>query len=265
MESWGLQVVYGQHARHRRGFLAGRDQDRLADLNDAIRDPHVRAVICLRGGIGSLRLMRDVDRDALRRDPKPIVGFSDATALHRVWHAAGVRSLHGGLGGIHRDDVRAHLLDADPTLTIVSDPDEITADLTSTGSAQGLLFGGNLEMLARSIGVLPFDLNGHILLLEINKAAGLGMVDRALCQLVLSGALDGIAGIALGRATGFEEHQDRGWTILEVLHDHLDHLDVPIVGGLPIGHGPDAWTVPLNVPCRLDAASRTLTTTPLYG
>jgi muramoyltetrapeptide carboxypeptidase len=120
-------------------------------------------------------------------------------------------------------------------------------------------------MIARSIGILPLDLADHIVLLEINKAAGLGMVDRALCQLVLSGALDGIAGIALGRATGFVDHQDRGWTILDVLHDHLDRLDIPIVGGLPIGHGPDPWIVPLNVPCRLDTASRTLTTSPLYG
>jgi muramoyltetrapeptide carboxypeptidase len=127
------------------------------------------------------------------------------------------------------------------------------------------LFGGNLEMLARSVGILPLDLASHIVLLEINKAAGLGMVDRALCQLVLSGALDGIAGIALGRASGFEAHQDRGWTILDVLHEHLDRFEVPILGGLPIGHGADPWFVPLNVPCRLDTAGRTLTTSPLYG
>src|SRR5690349_13515719 len=95
METWGLRVRVGGHADDRNGFMAGTDADRLADLNTAIRDRDVRAIVALRGGCGSLRLVRDVDDVALRADPKPLVGFSDITALHQVWTAIGVPSVHG--------------------------------------------------------------------------------------------------------------------------------------------------------------------------
>lgn len=264
LESWGLQVAIGPHARHRRGYLAGRDEDRLSDLNAAIRDPQIRAVIAVTGGCGSFRLVHGVDQEALRRDPKPLVGFSDITALHRIWHLAKVPALHGCLAGLHQDEVRAQLFGEDPD-PFTADPTQLTATMTTTGAAEGVLFGGNLEMLARSIGVLPLDLTGHILLLEMHRAAGLGMIDRALSQLVLSGALATVRGVALGRATGFDDYTDRGWTVLDVLHEHLDPLSVPILGGLPLGHGLDPRTVPVGVACRLDTASATLTTQRALG
>jgi muramoyltetrapeptide carboxypeptidase len=122
-----------------------------------------------------------------------------------------------------------------------------------SGQASGPLFGGNLEMLARSVGVLEPDLSGHVLLLEINKAAGLGNVDRALTQLIMSGTLHGIIGVALGWLAGFEDYEDRGWTILDVLRDRFAVLDVPVLAGLPLGYDPDPRTVPLSTDCRLDA------------
>jgi muramoyltetrapeptide carboxypeptidase len=97
IESWGFRSRLGSHAHDRLGYLAGPDEDRLADLNDAIRDPKIRAIVSLRGGCGSHRLLRGIDVDALRADPKPLVGFSDITALHRVWHLQGVPSLHGAV------------------------------------------------------------------------------------------------------------------------------------------------------------------------
>ncbi|RYZ27088.1 MAG: LD-carboxypeptidase, partial [Propionibacteriaceae bacterium] len=92
-----------------------------------------------------------------------------------------------------------------------------------------------------------------ILLVEANKAAGLGMVDRALTQLRLSGALDGITGVAVGSFEEFAGYRDREWTIVDTLHDLLDDLGVPVLGGLPLGHLPDPVPVPLGVPAVLDA------------
>jgi muramoyltetrapeptide carboxypeptidase len=88
------------------------------------------------------------------------------------------------------------------------------------------------------------------------------MVDRALTQLLSSGSLAGVTGITLGRFDGFEDHHDRGWTVIDVLHDRLDHLGVPILAGLPIGHGDNPRTVPLGVPCELNASSGILTVAP---
>jgi muramoyltetrapeptide carboxypeptidase len=262
LESWGLRVDVGAHADDRHGFMAGTDEDRLADLNAAVRDPEVRAVVALRGGCGSLRLVRGVDVAALRTDPKPLVGFSDITALHQVWTSAGVPSVHGAPVGARADDVRRLLL-GESVGPVVSEPDRYGAVLTTTGQASGLLSGGNLEMLARSVGVVGPALAGHVLLLEITRAAGLGMVDRALTQLLLSGTLDGVVGVALGELQGFDGYADRDWTVLDVLADRLGQLGVPILAGLPIGHLDDPVPVPLGVGCTLDADAGTLTCGPL--
>lgn len=261
LESWGLRAELGQHLEDRVGYLAGSDVDRAADVDTALRDVNIRALIAVRGGCGSLRLLRDIDLIALGRDPKPLVGFSDITALHRAWHTVGVATLHGTVHGSHAEDVRQQLFGGTPA-PVIADPAELTAPLTTSGTATGVLFGGNVEMLARSVGILPLDLRGHILLLEANRAAGLGMIDRALTQLILSDSLEGITGIAIGRFDGFDGYEDRGWTICDVLQDRLAPLDVPVLGGLPIGHGPDPRTVPMGVHARLDADLGTLTTTP---
>lgn len=262
LASWGLQPEAAPHVADRRGYMAGTDDDRLADLDAALRDPGVRAVVASRGGCGALRLVRDVDRQALARDPKPLVGYSDITALHQVWREAGVPAVHGAVDGAHQDLVRAQLLDGGST-QVTADAGTLTAALTTTGTARGDLVGGNLELLARSVGVVDVRWDGCILLLEAVKAAGLGMVDRALTQLRLSGALDGVTGVALGSFDEFAGYEDRGWTVLDVLHDLLDDLGVPILGGLPIGHLENPVPVPLGVPAVLDADAGRLTVQPV--
>lgn len=258
IESWGFRPRVGAHVHDRLGYLAGADEDRLADLNEAICDPEIRAIVCLRGGCGSSRLLHGVDVDALEGDPKPLVGFSDITALHRVWHQHGVPSLHGAVTGAHQQAVK-DILEGGSPAPVPRDPRQFGAELNTYGRATGVLFGGNLEMLARSVGVLEFDLSGHVLLLELNRSDGLGHVDRALTQLIMAGAFDGVVGIALGWLSGFEEYVDRGWTIIEVLHDRLGSLAVPVLAGLPFGHGPDPRAAPLGVPCTIDADAGLLT------
>ncbi|MFJ4295614.1 LD-carboxypeptidase [Curtobacterium sp. NPDC089689] len=105
VESWGLRAVIPPHALDHRGYLAGTDSDRLADLNSAIRNPTVRAVIASTGGCGSFRIAPSVDVEAFRADPKLLIGYSDITALHCVWDAAGVPTLHGAIAGAHADHV----------------------------------------------------------------------------------------------------------------------------------------------------------------
>lgn len=257
LAGWGWEVRVGRHAHDRLGYLAGTDHDRLADLNAAIRDPRVRAIVCVTGGCGSFRLVRGVDVEALRADPKPIVGYSDITALHRVWQAVGVPSLHGAGAGAHAETVRKLLIGARPD-PVVADPNRYGAMLTTTGAATGVLAGGNLELLARNVGVVEFDLEGCVLLLEANRAAGLGMVDRALTQLIDSGSLAGISGVAIGILEGFEGYEDRDWDVVDVLRERLGLLKVPILAGLPVGHDPNPVTVPLGVACVLDADAGTL-------
>ncbi|MBC3761277.1 LD-carboxypeptidase [Quadrisphaera oryzae] len=153
LASWGLRPEPSAHAFGRRGYMAGTPADRLEDLNGALRDPGVRALVASRGGCGALRLLAGVDRSALERDPKPLVGYSGITALHQVWRRSGVPGVHGAVHGAHRDLVRSQLLDAAST-TATSDPASLTTALTTSGVARGDLVGGNLELMARTVGVV---------------------------------------------------------------------------------------------------------------
>jgi muramoyltetrapeptide carboxypeptidase len=237
LEGWGLIAEVAEHALARWGYLAGRDSERLADLNEAFRDPAMRAVITTRGGAGAYRIADDIDFDAIRADPKPVVGFSDITYLHlALWQHCRVSGIHGCLAGTTAiSAVRQLLMTTDP-LVLKRDTAAVSAAIHVGGRARGRLIGGNLTAVATSVGVRLPDLRGAILFLEAQREIGLGLVDRQLTQLVRSKALDDVAGIALGSFHGFGGLEDRGWTILDVLHDRLGSLGVPVLGGLFCGH-----------------------------
>jgi muramoyltetrapeptide carboxypeptidase len=259
LESWGLVVEVGEHAMDRWGYMAGRDEDRLADLNGAFRDPGVRAIITTRGGAGAYRIADGIDFAAVRADPKPLVGFSDVTNLHlALWHGASLTGIHGCLAGERScASVRALLMNGE-TVTLHRDPGALTAAVAVSGVARGRLLGGNLRTLAGFVGAGLPDFKGAIVLLEDERTRGLGQVDRELTQLRRSGALDGIAALALGSCPGFEGYEDRGWTLLDVLQDRLCDLGVPVLGGLDVGHVPDPIAFPLGPDALLDATTGTL-------
>lgn len=262
-ESWGLNVELAEHVLDKHGFLAGTDADRAADINHAFRDPKVRAVIASRGGKGSYRLIDRIDYSALRNDPKFLVGFSDITALHfAVWNQSRMVSLHGGLFGQQagqilentRETLRLALMQTG-SVSIQAREQEPTSILTTTGVARGHLLGGSLDIVTTSAGWLLPDLRNTVLLLEANDI-GPGYLDRSLMMLRRSGCLAQIAGIAIGQF--HKANHSAQITIIDLLREHLEPLGVPILGGLPIGHGHDPVTVPLGRMVRLDADTRCL-------
>jgi muramoyltetrapeptide carboxypeptidase len=264
LESWGLEVSLGDNAFRKYGYLAGTDEQRLSDVNHALRDPSVRAIIATRGGKGSYRIADQLDFTAARNDPKFLVGFSDITILHMsLWKHSRVVGLHGALyvdettGDISHlcgEPLRAALMSGGPTI-IASREDESTSQLTTSGTARGPLLGGSLDMIATGAGWALPDLHGAILFIEAVDLY-LGQVDRQLTMLRNGGHLDGIAGIAVGQFTKF--NPSKGITIIGLLLDHLSRLGVPILGGLPLGHGARPVTAPLGAVAVLDAEAGTL-------
>lgn len=268
LAGWGLRPRLGRHALGRHGFLAGTDEQRAADLAEAFADPAVRGVFCTRGGYGTQRVVDLLDMAAVRRDPKVVCGYSDITALHlALWRTARLATLHGPV--VAWDDqrcpaesaesLRVAVMDAAPTVVVRSSR-EASAPVVVPGRASGTLLGGNLSMLATSVGTadLP-DLSGAILLIEeIGEPPY--RVDRLLTQLRRSGVLADLAGVALGQFTGCADRQ--GVDIAQVLGERLGDLGVPVLGGLPLGHGQTPRTVGLGVPAALDAATGTLTVSP---
>jgi muramoyltetrapeptide carboxypeptidase len=209
-----------------------------------------------------------LDLAAVRADPKLVVGFSDITALQlALWRGAGLATVHGPgaawlderTGPESAESLRRAILTDEPVV-IPARVDEETSPIRIGATARGTLLGGNLCLLAASVGTVDFpDLHGAILLLE-EIAEPPYKVDRMLVQLQRAGVLEGLAGVALGQ---FTECADE-WpiSIVDVLREHLSTWGVPVLGGLPIGHGLNQLTVPVGVPAELDAVAGTLTAGP---
>lgn len=269
LRSWGLVVELGEHIFDQLGhYLAGTDEDRLADLNDAFRDPGVRAVLTTRGGKGSYRVANAIDFDAVRRDPKPLVGFSDITFLHQaLYHNCRLATLHGPhigwsekyMGPFPGDSLRRAMMTAEP-VTLRQRPGEASAPLTTGGRATGRLLGGNLRGVGQSIGWGP-SYDGAVLALEAIDLMP-GEIDGTLTQLLNSGVLEGVHGVAVGQFVRSAAPAPGKWSFLDILSDRLGTLGVPVLGGLPFGHGPAPATVPLGTTAVLDAGTRTLTVDP---
>lgn len=259
LESWGLIVEVAKHAMDRHGYMAGLDEDRLADLNDAYRDPGVRALFATRGGAGAYRIADGIDFDAVRADPKPLVGFSDITNLHlALWRECRVAGVHGFLAGDRSAEATRRLLTETEPTVLHRDPAALTASVQVSGVATGHLVGGHLGTLAWNVGCGLPSLDGAIMFLEAPRAVGLGHVDRQLTQLMKSGSLRGLRGVVLGRFPGFEDFVDRDWTVIDVFRDRLERLGVPVIGGIDVGHGDHPLSVPLGPVAELDADAGTL-------
>jgi muramoyltetrapeptide carboxypeptidase len=264
LSNWGLVVELGDHVFDEHGFLAGTDADRLADLNDAFRDPQVRAVVTTAGGAGAYRIAAELDFDAVRRDPKPLTGYSDITSLHlAIWRAAGVPGLHGGyVGDVPAEAMRRALMTAEP-IVLTRRPADLSAAVRVPGQAAGVLVGGNLGQLVYAVGAGLPSLDGAILFFESFVGGGAAMLDRLFFQLIESGALDGVRGVAIGHLTenphAVRGDEPDGWTVVELLQERLGALGVPVLGGLPLGHDPDPLTVPLGTMATLDASAGVLT------
>ena len=145
-----------------------------------------------------------------------------------------------------------------------TDPEESTAALTTTGTAEGPLIGGNLDMVRTAFGSYLPDLDGAILLIEDPVRDQLGRIDRSLHQLWAAGVLDHVVGIAVGQF-GDVEPAPGWWTIPDLLRDHLSRLGVPILGGLPLGHGRQPATAPIGTHAVLDADAGILVVQPAVG
>ena len=267
LKSWGLEVDFGEHAFDKVAYLAGTDEERLADFNAALRDPDVRAICTTRGGKGSYRIAGQLDFEAARRDPKLVVGFSDISAIHlSLWKNSRLIGIHGAL--MDDENGRASEQSAESLRRVLMTSEDIvlqaraeeeTSLLTTSGTAKGVLIGGNLTMIATLAGWALPDLRSAILLLEAVDMY-LGQVDRILTRLRNAGHLEGLAGIAIGQFTDIKKSGP--WTIIDMLRHHLEPLDIPILGGLPLGHGTNPLCTPLGTGAVLDTASGALTVRP---
>ena len=264
VRSFGWEPVVGEHVLARAGYFAGPDHLRAADLNRALGDDAIDAVWCLRGGYGAMRILESIDYAAAARRPKPIIGYSDITALHSAF------ALRSELVTFHGPTARAELSAFSRrslACALQHGGDSCgtaeAAKILCGGVAQGALAGGNLALLSALAGT-PFAprLADALLVLE-DIDEPVYRVDRMMRQLLLAGMLDGVRGIVFGTCTNCPEAADDGSRGLEdVIGEIAALLDVPTIIGAPIGHIDDQWTLPLGALATLDADRRTLAVQP---
>ena len=264
----GFEPTVSPNAGKAYGYLAGTDDERLADLNAALVSPTVDAVWCLRGGNGMNRIVERVDFAGFARHPKPVIGYSDITVLLlALWTKTNVVTFHGPIAHTpmpnfqrwHFDSVLTNVSAAGtlgkpapkPDVLVPRDGRIITI---APGTARGPLIGGNLTLLQALVGT-PFfpNLDGAILFME-DVGEDVYRIDRMLAHLRGVGALQRVAGVAIGRFTEMKNGTDGGALGLdEVLRTYLAPLGVPVAAGFPIGHIDDQWTLPIGVTAELDA------------
>ncbi|MFY8272648.1 S66 peptidase family protein [Pseudoalteromonas sp. SSDWG2] len=272
IEALGYNAHVAKNVMQRRGHLAGTDQQRADDLNTLFADPSIDAIFCLRGGSGAARILPLLNYQTIKLNPKPLLGYSDITALHNAILAqTGMISFHGpnassDWNGFHVDQFqrlfeqqqRMRYQNLDKQDGELVNRDYFTQTLTP-GVAKGRLIGGNLTVLTALAGsaYLP-DFDGAILFLEdIGEAPY--RVDRMMSTLKLMGALDKIAGFVFGGCNDCNPGAGYGSLSLdEIFNDYIRPLGIPAYTGAMIGHIERQFILPVGAMVTLDANNRTM-------
>jgi muramoyltetrapeptide carboxypeptidase len=270
IKHFGLKMKMGANVRKRTGYLGGSVQERLDDLHAAFSDPDVNAVFAIRGGYGSPQLLDRINYSLIRSHPKIFLGYSDITAMHlAIQRKAGLVTFHGPVtlsrfSGYTQDHLRKALFETAPVGSVTNPPE--TNDLRPEhllrtirpGTARGPLMGGNLTLIAATMGTpYQIDTRGKILFLE-DVGEQPYSIDRMLTQLRLAGKLDAAAGVVFGECSECEPREfkpsfESTFSLGEVLDNILGGLKIPVMTGLTIGHTADQLTLPLGVMASMDA------------
>jgi len=232
LESWGLTVSFGKHAFSFFNKLAGKDENRLHDLQQALDNPNIKAIFCSRGGYGLVRIIDKLELSGFVKNPKWIVGFSDVTVLHNHIHT------HTGIATLHAPMVNSY--DSTPEIGITSLKQALFTDnyQLPTSFNKKTIVGGNLAIVYSLLGTnSDIDTSGKVLFLEeIGEYAY--NIDRMIHGLKKAGKFNKLNGLLIGQISGTKE-DDFGFTVQEIIENCTQEYDFPIYYNIPVGHVDD--------------------------
>ena len=240
LEKWGYHCVIGPNALNDYHGFAGTIDERLSDLLWALRNPSVKAIMCSRGGDGAAHLLARLSLDTLRQYPKPIIGFSDITALLCAEARAGVKGIHGSMcwalktyeGNDTISQTLRRMLQGElPTYRVAPHP------LNIKGRAEGIVVGGNLSVYNDLAGSEfdPLLLDGIILFME-DTGEGMSKVDRMLHNIEVRGLLSHIRGIIVGQFNKYKHPENGFEDMYAMLYEYMKHYQIPVCFDFPVGH-----------------------------
>ncbi|HEX7151040.1 MAG TPA: LD-carboxypeptidase [Thermoanaerobaculia bacterium] len=263
LEQRGFRVTLAENIdRRHRGYLAGTDDERAEVTNRFLRDPQFDAFFFARGGYGAMRILDRLDYQAIVDHPRPVVGFSDITAIHQAMAVhAGVRGFHGPLLNLDFHDGLSPDIDrwcwavlaGEAPLTWQLSEDNLLLD----GEAEGVLFGGCLALTDSLVGT-PYDFwidDGIWFWEDVDEPVY--RLDRMLTHLHLSGRMHGLRGVVIGKLRGCGDEPE----LLAFLREFFAPFQIPVVRNLPFGHFGDNLLMPIGTNVRLSSRERTLVLT----
>ena len=259
LQEWGLQPVVGPNVgKTYKGSYAGTPEERLADLRWALEDPSIKAILCNRGGYGTIGLVDKLPLEVLSAHPKWLVGFSDITTLHGMETRAGVMSIHGTMCSLmakyEGKDIsslllRDLLMGDVPAYELPAHPQSIP------GKASGILAGGNLCTFSPVLGTPADATLGRDIILFIEEVEeNMSHIDRLINLLIFNGVMDRCKGVVLGQFTDCEANLDFG-SVEEMIASYLKPYGVPVLAGFPGGHGEVNLPLVMGAPVTLDVRS----------
>jgi len=252
LRQWGFQVALGRKRIIRKGYLAGTDRERAEELMQLFADPEVKAILCSRGGYGTLRILDYLDFKNIKAHPKLFMGFSDVTVLLMAfWKKADLMTFHGPMMTTLSQVNLSTLVRVKAMLKghyQIQLPLSINRAVLP-GSAQGILMGGNLSLLVHLIGTPYEPVWDHAILFLEDCGEESYRLDRLLTHLRLRGCLGKVSAILLGKFTGPNKKE----LPMDAVKDILRDLNIPVWTGLPIGHGSWNFPLPIGAPTTLDA------------
>lgn len=258
LERLGYRVKLGTNIRAVRGYLAGTDVQRAQDINEMFTDKQVKAIIAVRGGYGTPRLLPLIDYAQVRRNPKIFVGYSDLTALQlALFKKSGLVTFSGPMLGVEMfkgidpftEENFWRLITSTKTPGPLQNPDGRPLETIHKGKASGILLGGNLSLIASIIGTtyVPSLKNSILFLEELEEECY--RFDRMMNQLALAGFFKAAKGIVIGELTDVKptDASKPFLTVDEILNDYLASLNKPVLKGLVYGHVPRKLTIPIGI------------------
>lgn len=241
LESWGLVVELGDHIFDSNFTYSSNDSNRINDFQKALDNKEIKAILCARGGYGSIRIIDSLDFSEFKKSPKWIIGFSDITILHSHIHFNfNIETIHGIMAaGLNSDSTPSSSIDSlkkalfGETLNYEFD----LSHLSRKKKAKGILIGGNLAILCSLIGSdSDIDTSGKILFIE-EIGEHLYRIDRLMWTLKRAGKLDNIAGLIVGGFTDIpDEASEFGKSAYEIIAEAVKDYKYPVYYGFPAGH-----------------------------
>ncbi len=263
LERLGYRVKVGEHAATVRGYLAGTDDQRATDLNTMIRDPEVRAIIAVRGGYGSTRILSMVDYRALKRQPKIIVGYSDITALQlAIFCRTGLVTISGPMSGVEMlDNIDPYteenfwrVITSRSKVGRLGNPGNEPLNILRGGIGVGRILGGNMATLAALLGTsfAPSFREAILILEDVDEAPH--RIDRMLSQLENAKILGRISGLVFGKFTDCvpTDPSKPYLTVDQILENVSHRVEVPVISNLQYGHIPKKLSIPIGLKAKVD-------------